>query len=159
MHAQVPQFIDIEDKIVGPFTLKQFGYFAGGAVIIGIFYMLFKLYIVIIFGIPIIGLSAALSFYKINGRPFLYYLMGFISFGITQHIYIWKKPLEEYDIFIQQKTTEKQSLILERITEFAQTSLKRAGWSLNIFGKKAIIPKTDFSEQEERYNEAPQARV
>ena len=159
MHAQVPQFIDIEDKIIGPFTLKQFGYFAGGAIIIGIFYMLFKLYIVIIFGIPIAILSAALAFYKINGRPFLYYLKGFMGFGIKQHVYVWKKPLEEYDIFIQQKTTEKQSLILGKITEFAQTSLKRAGWSLNIFGKKAIIPKTELSAQEEKYNEPPQTRA
>lgn len=159
MHAQVPQFIDIEDRVVGPLTLKQFGYIAGGTVIVGIFYMFFQFYIVVLFAIPIMTLSLALAFFHINGRPFVYYLTAFLGYGIKQHIYAWKKPMEEYDIFIQQKTTEKQPLLLEKITEFAQTSLKKSGWSLNIFGKKDIVPKTEFSEQEERYNEPPQTRV
>lgn len=159
MHAQVPQFIDIEDRIVGSLTLKQFGYIAGGAILVGIFYMIFQLYLVILFGIPIIGLSLALAFLQINGRSFVFYLTSYLGYGIKQHIYVWKKPMEEYDIFIQQKTTEKQPLLLEKITEFAQTSLKKAGWSLNIFGKKDVIPKIDISEQEERYNESPQTRV
>lgn len=159
MHAQVPQFIDIEDRIVGPLTLKQFGYIAGGTILVGIFYTLFKFYIVVIFAIPIMTLSLALAFFQINGRPFVYYLMAFLGYGIKQHIYVWKKPMEEYDIFIQQKTTERQPLFLEKITEFAQNSLKKSGWSLNIFGKKNVIPKTEISEQEERYNEPPETRV
>lgn len=159
MHAQVPQFIDIEDKIVGPFTLKQFGYIAGGGVLVGIFYMLFKISIVIIFGIPIVGLSLALAFYQINGRPFIYFLSGYLGFSLKQRIYTWKKPLEEYDIFIQQKTTEKQPLFFEKLTEFAQSSLKKAGWSLNISGKKDVLPKTEIDEQEERYNMPPETRV
>ena len=31
MQFQVPQFIEIEDKIIGPFTVKQFIYLVGGA--------------------------------------------------------------------------------------------------------------------------------
>jgi hypothetical protein len=31
MQFQVPQFLDVEDKIIGPFTIKQFLYLAGGA--------------------------------------------------------------------------------------------------------------------------------
>ena len=31
MMFSVPQFIDVEDKIIGPLTLKQFIYLAGGA--------------------------------------------------------------------------------------------------------------------------------
>lgn len=85
--------------------------------------------------------------------------MSFLNFGLKQHIYIWQKPLEEYDIFIQQKATEKQPLIFERITELAQTSLKKTGWSLNIFGKKTVIPKTELSDEEEKYNEPPEARM
>ena len=30
MRFEVPQFIEIEDKIFGPFTWKQFVYLAGG---------------------------------------------------------------------------------------------------------------------------------
>lgn len=112
-----------------------------------------------ILGLPIAALSLALAFYKINGRPFSYYLLGFINFGVKQHIYTWKKPLEEYDIFVLQKTTEKQPLLIEKITEFAQSSLKKTGWNLNVFGKKNVLPKTEISEQEEKYNEPPESRV
>jgi hypothetical protein len=31
MRYQVPQFIDVEDKVIGPLTIKQFIYLAGGA--------------------------------------------------------------------------------------------------------------------------------
>ena len=31
MRFEVPQFVDIEDKIFGPLTFKQFIYIAGGA--------------------------------------------------------------------------------------------------------------------------------
>ncbi|TSC61742.1 MAG: SsrA-binding protein, partial [Parcubacteria group bacterium Athens0416_74] len=30
MQFQVPQFIEVEDKIVGPLTFKQFVFIAGG---------------------------------------------------------------------------------------------------------------------------------
>ena len=33
MRFQVPQFIEVEDKIFGPLTLKQFLYTAGGAAV------------------------------------------------------------------------------------------------------------------------------
>ncbi len=35
MRFEVPQFIDVEDKIFGPFTFKQFLYLAGGAGLLG----------------------------------------------------------------------------------------------------------------------------
>lgn len=137
MHAQVPQFIDIEDRIVGPLTIRQFGYLAAGAVAVGILYMLFQLYVVIIFSLPIILLSLALAFYQINGRPFVYFLVGFLGYGLKQHIYIWKKPLEEYGIFIQQKTTEKQPIFFEKVVEFAQSSLKKNRLELEFIRQKS----------------------
>lgn len=146
MHAQVPQFIDIEDRIIGPFTLKQFGYLAAGAVVVGIFYMIFELWIVIIFGIPVFALSGALAFYTKNGRPFIYYAMSFLGYGVKQHIYVWKKPLEEYDIFFKQKTLEKEAM---KKVEFTQSSIKKSGWSLDLFGKKEVAPQTELSPQEE----------
>ena len=39
MRFQVPQFIDIEDKIFGPLTFKQFVYLAGGG---GLAFLIYK---------------------------------------------------------------------------------------------------------------------
>ena len=48
MQYQLPQFIDIEDKIVGPLTFKQFIYIAGGAGICFIAYRLLPFWVAVI---------------------------------------------------------------------------------------------------------------
>jgi len=45
MQYQVPQFIEIEDKIFGPLTLKQFLYLAGGGGLCLLFFTLLPLYL------------------------------------------------------------------------------------------------------------------
>ena len=71
MRFQVPQFIEVEDKVVGPLTLKQFMYLAGGAGMAFVAYRFLPLFIAI-FVIPAIaGLSLALAFYKVNNKPFV----------------------------------------------------------------------------------------
>ena len=49
MRFQVPQFIEIESKIFGPLTLKQFIYLIGGGGIIFILYALLPFWLMIIF--------------------------------------------------------------------------------------------------------------
>ena len=50
MEYQVPQFIEVEDKIFGPFTLKQFIYVAGGVGLCAILVLYFPLWLGIIPG-------------------------------------------------------------------------------------------------------------
>ncbi len=76
----MPQFIETESKIVGPFTLQQFLYLAGGAVIIFILQYVLSFTYLIIAGTPIALLAAALAFYKVDGVPFPQYLLMALSF-------------------------------------------------------------------------------
>lgn len=94
MQYQVPQFIDIEDKIIGPLTLKQFGYVAGAAFAVGMMYFFFKLWVVIFFGLPIVALALALAFVKVNNRPFIFFVKSFIMFNIKPQLYLWQKIRE-----------------------------------------------------------------
>ena len=71
MQFKVPQFLEIEDKIFGPFTFKEFVYLAGGT---GLCFMLYRALGVLLGAIPIIiiaSLSLALTFYKPNSKPFI----------------------------------------------------------------------------------------
>lgn len=89
---QIPQYIEIEDKIIGPFTLKQFLYLLGGGGIIFILYFLgIRIFFLIILSIPIIGLALSLAFIKINNRPFLIYLQSLLGFVLKTRRYIWRK--------------------------------------------------------------------
>ena len=77
MRFQVPQFIEVEDKIFGPLTLKQFIYLAGGVGATVILFNIFSKLLAVLFSAPIIALSLALTFFKINNRSFVI-LLGII---------------------------------------------------------------------------------
>ena len=99
MMFKTPQFIDVEDKIFGPFTFKQFVYLAGGG---GLGYLAYKLIPVKIIGgvflFAFVGLGFALAFIKPNGKPFIIYLLSMIKYYITPKTYVWKKEEQKKKI-------------------------------------------------------------
>src|SRR3989338_7398484 len=91
MQFQVPQFIDIEDRLFGPFSFKQFMYLLGGGGLSFVIYKFLPLYFAILLIIPILGIAGALTFYKINNRPFIFILEAWFHFVFTKKLYIWKR--------------------------------------------------------------------
>lgn len=91
MRFQVPQFIEVEDKIFGPLTLKQFLYLAGGGAAIFLLYILLPFFIFIFFAAPVGAFSAALAFYKINNQPFVKTVENAFHFFTRNKVYTWKK--------------------------------------------------------------------
>ena len=95
MIFNIPQFIDKEDKIVGPLTAKQLGWlFLGGMTLLvlwntlnaGVFYLI---------AIPITGIAAAFAFYRPLNQSlssFIFYTALFIS---RKKIYIWERLPEK----------------------------------------------------------------
>ncbi len=91
MEYQVPQFIEVEDKIFGPFTLKQFVYVAGGIGLCAILLLYLPLILGILLAIPVGALTVALAFYKINNKPFVDILEAAFNYYIGNRLYLWKK--------------------------------------------------------------------
>ena len=93
MQFKVPQFIDMEDKIVGPLTLKQFAYILGAG---GFSFLLWTFIpikiIAVIFIIPVGGFFLALAFVKINDRPFMDTVESAFSYYTNSKIYTWRQP-------------------------------------------------------------------
>lgn len=94
MQYKIPQNVGIEDKIVGPLTLRQLIILAVGC---GISYVLFaimsKLYELnileyIIIAIPAV-LAAAFALIKINDVPLIKFLFLFLEFSIKPKKRIW----------------------------------------------------------------------
>ncbi len=94
MQYKIPQNVGIEDKIVGPLTLRQLIMIAVGT---GISYTLFaiasKLYQIntleyVIIAIPAV-LSVAFALIKINDVPLLRYILLFMEFSIKPKKRIW----------------------------------------------------------------------
>ena len=91
MRFKVPQFIEMEDKIIGPLTLKQFFYLLGGGGILAILWVFFKLGAFIILAIPIVGFSVALAFYRPNGHSLISLIGSFLNYLTKPKLYLWKK--------------------------------------------------------------------
>jgi hypothetical protein len=91
MQFQVPQFIEVEDKIIGPLTGKQFFYLLGAAAIIFLLRVVFEWWVVIILGGPFAGLAIAMAFLKVNGVPFIKVMNNAVNYFFSNKLYLWKK--------------------------------------------------------------------
>lgn len=90
MEYQVPQFIEVEDKLIGPLTLRQFIYLAGAAGLCVIFFAYLPIIFAILFALPVAGFATALAFYKINGKPFLEVLEDGFNYYTRSKLFLWK---------------------------------------------------------------------
>lgn len=131
MIFQVPQFIDIEDKIFGPFTFKQFLYLAGGAGFVVVMFKLFPIFLALIISTPVAILALALAFLKINNKPFIFTLEAFIKYHTGGKLYLWKKnPNKKSGI---SNMAPKDSLKNEEIIpSLSGSKLKELSWSLDV---------------------------
>lgn len=110
MQFQVPQFIDHEPKIIGPFTFTQFIYIGSAGV--ASFFLYFILPISLFFIVAII-LGAAgfgLAFVKVAGKSLPSLLLDFFNFSIAPKTYIWKrgrvKTVIEKKVFLKKKEVQ-----------------------------------------------------
>jgi hypothetical protein len=127
MKYQVPQFIEIEDKIIGPFTIKQFVYLAGGGFMCYIAYTYLPFILGIILVAIIASLSLALAFYKINNKPFIDMLEAAFMFYTNNNLYIWKK--ENKPIVKEEMEKEQAQVFVPRLSD---SKLKELSWTLDI---------------------------
>ena len=128
---QVPQFIEIEDKIFGPLTLKQFLYLAGGGGLCLALFTLLPLLLAIPLMIPVIGFAAALAFYHVNGRPFVVVVEHAVGYFFGHKLYLWKQRQPK-----AQTGSTKQPLAVAApmlgVPALSESKLKDLAWSLNI---------------------------
>lgn len=107
MQFKVPQFIDMEDKIVGPLTLKQFVYILGAG---GFSFLLWTFIpikiIAVILIIPVGGFFLALAFIKVNDRPFIDTIESAFGYYTSSKIYTWRQPTVDSNNTTQNIVTE-----------------------------------------------------
>ncbi len=94
----VPQFLDVEDKILGPITARQFVILIADAIILAILYKLLLFGYFLGVGAIILGAGLALAFIRINGQPFHYFLLNIIQTLRRPILRVWNKELISGDI-------------------------------------------------------------
>ena len=90
MQFQVPQFIDIEDRIFGPLTLKQFLYLAGAGAFS--FILFFTLQTPLWIGVTAVlgGIAVAFAFVRPNGQPMTRMAAAMFWYAWKPRFYLWR---------------------------------------------------------------------
>ena len=133
MNFQVPQFIEIEDKIFGPLTFKQFIFTAGGA---GAAYLVYA-YLSKIVGflawglaVPVFLFALGLAFYRINERPFIVTVEAAFRFFIKSKLYRWKKDLKSARALTV--AAGENAPVGSEIPRLTESKLSDLAWSLDV---------------------------
>lgn len=138
---QVPQFIEVEDKIFGPLTLKQFIYLAGGGGLCLIFFTLLPIWLTILFAIPVLVFSAGLAFYQINGRPLIVALEHAAGYFFGSKLYLWRARKPEPPKAGQAPSPIAAAML--PVPKLSESKLKDLSWSLNIKDRAALGVTTE----------------
>ena len=123
MRFIVPQFIDVEDKIIGPLSVRQF---VELLVTAGVLYLEFKLFSLLLFifiGLITFGIGTALAFVKINGQSL--HLVGLNILQTIQkpNLRTWRKTGEL--ITTEEKAeTKKDSYVYTPKTRVSTSHLR-----------------------------------
>lgn len=91
MLINVPQYIDIEDKVAGPLTMKQLGWMILMGIILLILWNVLPFAGFLVVGFPVVIFFVALSFFKPYGQPMGSFLIHGITFLFKPKIYIWRR--------------------------------------------------------------------
>ena len=132
MRFTVPQFIDVEDKIFGPLTLKQAIYIAGSIGWVAFVYLQFGFFVAVILGTPVLVIAFLLAFVKVHGRAFINVLASAFFYAVKSKLYLWKQTPKKKHIVddIQTQTTSEQS-VQSTPANLTQSNLKKLAWTLD----------------------------
>ncbi|MBI5733395.1 MAG: PrgI family protein [Candidatus Kerfeldbacteria bacterium] len=124
----MPQFIDVEDKIFGPITTRQFIILLVAAFFIFLEFKLFDFTSFVLLGVLTATVAMILAFFKVNGMPVHYFLLNFIQSFKRAKVRIWRKEVSEAELrlglhkpmtVIKSVTAVKPPLEKSRLTQLS----------------------------------------
>lgn len=144
MLFNVPQFIDVEDKIVGPFTGRQLLWMFGlGAVLLVLWNILEKTPF-FISAVIISLIFVALAFYRPYNQPLITFIASAILFLFRPKTYFWerdaisKTSTKKIGNKLPTETTEKKFITPEELEGLAatlnnnQNKINNKGMDINV---------------------------
>lgn len=138
MHASVPQFVDVEDKIAFGLTGKQLLWMGGMGATLLVAYSLLDRQTFYVTGIFIVGIFGAFAFWKPQGLPLISFL-GFVIYYFTKpRNYVWKRVAspEKIDVKKAHEVQRKKMGPLHQEKKLPPGSqLKKIAWRLDTGGK------------------------
>jgi len=130
----VPQFIENEDKILGPVSVRQFGIMLVGAGLIFLVYQVTDFILFIILAVIIGAASAVLGFYQVNGQPFHLFLLHLGQTVRDPSLRVWHHSVTKEDLELEKERwkerMESQMPVVAPATHRGASAQKLAELSL-----------------------------
>lgn len=133
MRFQVPQFTDIQDRIIGPLTLKQFMLYLAAVLVNIPIYLLSDMSLFLTLALPIMGIAALFAHFRLHGKTLEEVVMNAIRFYTQGQMFIWRRGDDEKLITIKDAVWREEvtPLVHGRVT----TSLTNMAQALETQGK------------------------
>ncbi|MFC1656395.1 PrgI family protein [Patescibacteria group bacterium] len=146
MQFQVPQNIDMEDKIVGPLTLKNFLILIfGGMFIYVIFLLPIPRSISIIISIPLIFALIAITFIKVQDQSFSKFFVSLIYYWLRPKQRVWNQKQSKPTVNIKDKIKKPEHHISKQLPN--KQSIEKLAEVVDTKGWKPIGQEEENSEQ------------
>jgi hypothetical protein len=113
MLFNIPQFIDQEDKIVGPLTAKQLGWMFGAGAILLVLWNLLDFTAFILAALVTGAVFGAFAFLRPYNQSFLSFLLSVFSFSFKPKVYIWKR-IPKKETVIQKAPAEMKAKVPQK---------------------------------------------
>lgn len=94
---ELPQFIDVENRILGPITFKQLIYFFGVAALLAIFWFLLEPLYFLLLAVPVVIITLLFAFLKIEGRSFFSFFRALFQYMLFSQTFVWKRQRPEIE--------------------------------------------------------------
>lgn len=152
----VPQFLDVEAKIIGPITGRQFVILLITAVLDAAIYRIFlSLITMLAIGLPVTLIGLAFAFAKVNGQPLHFIVLNVVQTMRKPFLRVWDKQLTDQEIKDRMiKPVEEKVEVLPQKPAIQQSRLSELTMVVNTGGEyvpedESIISgfHTDQSEQ------------
>ena len=121
----VPQFIDVENKILGPLSVRQFLEILATGGVIFIAYELFSFWIFAIVSVFAIAIGGTFAFVKINSQPFHLFAIVIVQTLRRPNLKVWQPGQYEKPVKIKEKkkaevmVAPKEEVAPSRLTELS----------------------------------------
>lgn len=125
MQFQIPQFIEIEDKIAGPFSLRQLLYVVAGGGVSFVAFTLLPLFAALVIAVVVLGSTLSLALVKVNGQPLSRIAFAAAGFFWRPRLYLWKREVKERVIEVPEFKGIKPASIPEEHIIDQRNTLKK----------------------------------
>ena len=128
MQYSVPQFINVEDKIVGPFTGKQTIVLIIGGGLLMLFFSVFDLIFFAVAAMFIIPVTLAFAFWKPKGVSISRLILNRINFSTSDHLYVWRREPDMIMFKAAQKIKSSEEVAEKDISK---NRIRELAWLLD----------------------------